>query len=99
MDDLRELESENRGAGEDELQGIDVYKLTAWTQGQQCCKSLQHPRKRRREIDGYNSSRYINTIYQTMSLAFADRDFYYGDSRDVPVRGLLSKITRKSGRS
>ena len=43
---------------------------------------------------GYNSSRYIHTLYQTMSLAFADRDFYYGDpyfSPEEPMKGLLSK--------
>ena len=43
---------------------------------------------------GYNSPRYINTIYQAMSLAFADRDFYYGDTYTgpaKPVDGLLSK--------
>lgn len=43
---------------------------------------------------GYNSARYIHTIYQAMSLAFADRDFYYGDSYFPPVEpivGLLSK--------
>ncbi len=28
---------------------------------------------------GYNSPKYIHTVYQAMSLAFADRDFYYGD--------------------
>ncbi|MGZ8854233.1 MAG: gamma-glutamyltransferase, partial [Thermoanaerobaculia bacterium] len=43
---------------------------------------------------GYNSPQYINTVYQAMSLAFADRDFYYGDPAvppAEPVRGLLSK--------
>jgi gamma-glutamyltranspeptidase/glutathione hydrolase len=43
---------------------------------------------------GFNSTRYIHTIYQTMSLAFADRDFYYGDpyfSPEEPIKGLLSK--------
>jgi gamma-glutamyltranspeptidase/glutathione hydrolase len=43
---------------------------------------------------GYNSSRYIHTLYQAMSLAFADRDFYYGDPDfppEEPIRGLLSK--------
>ena len=25
---------------------------------------------------GYNSARYIHTVYQAMNLAFADRDFY-----------------------
>ena len=35
---------------------------------------------------GYNSPRYIHTLYQAMSLAFADRDFYYGDPY-LPARG------------
>jgi gamma-glutamyltranspeptidase/glutathione hydrolase len=43
---------------------------------------------------GYNSSRYIHTLYQTMNLAYADRDFYYGDPYfppAEPIKGLLSK--------
>jgi len=43
---------------------------------------------------GYNSSRYIHTVYQAMNLAFADRDFYYGDPYfppAEPLKGLLSK--------
>ena len=43
---------------------------------------------------GYNSSRYIHTLYQAISLSFADRDFYYGDPYfppEEPIRGLLSK--------
>src|SRR3989449_667760 len=43
---------------------------------------------------GYNSARYLHTIYQAMNLAYADRDFYYGDiyfPPEEPIRGLLSK--------
>jgi gamma-glutamyltranspeptidase/glutathione hydrolase len=43
---------------------------------------------------GYDSARYIHTVYQAMNLAFADRDFYYGDPYlppEEPIRGLLSK--------
>jgi gamma-glutamyltranspeptidase/glutathione hydrolase len=43
---------------------------------------------------GYNSAEYIHTLYQVMSLAFADRDFYYGDPYfppEEPIQGLLSK--------
>ena len=43
---------------------------------------------------GYNSARYIHALYQAMNLAFADRDFYYGDTYfppEEPVKGLLSK--------
>jgi gamma-glutamyltranspeptidase / glutathione hydrolase len=43
---------------------------------------------------GYNSARYIHALSQAMNLAFADRDFYYGDTYtppEEPVKGLLSK--------
>jgi gamma-glutamyltranspeptidase/glutathione hydrolase len=43
---------------------------------------------------GYNSAAYIHALYQVMNLAFADRDFYYGDPYfppEEPLRGLLSK--------
>ena len=43
---------------------------------------------------GYNSARYIHTLYQAMNLAFADRDFYYADpdfEPKTPIQGLLSK--------
>ncbi len=43
---------------------------------------------------GYNSAEYIHTLYQVMNLAFADRDFYYGDPYfppEEPIAGLLSK--------
>jgi gamma-glutamyltranspeptidase/glutathione hydrolase len=46
------------------------------------------------EAMGYNSTRYIHALYQAMNLAFADRDFYYGDPYfppDEPMAGLLSK--------
>ena len=43
---------------------------------------------------GYNSTQYIHTVCQAMHLAFADRDFYYGDpdfNPQEPMKGLLSK--------
>lgn len=43
---------------------------------------------------GYNSPNYIHLLYQVMNLAFADRDFYYGDPYyppEEPIEGLLSK--------
>ena len=48
---------------------------------------------------GYNSPKYIHTLYQAMNLAYADRDFYYGDPYfppAEPVKGLLSKEYAKA---
>ena len=74
--------------------GIDVYKLQPWSQGPAMLQALNILENFDLKAMGYNSTRYINTLYQTMSLAFADRDFYYGDpafAPEEPIRGLLSK--------
>ena len=74
--------------------GIDVYKLTTWTQGPVMLQALNILENFDLKSMGYNSSRYIHTICQAMHLAFADRDFYYGDpdfSPSEPINGLLSK--------
>ena len=74
--------------------GIDVYKLQQWTQGPALLQSLNILENFDLKSMGYNSARYIHTIYQTMNLAFADRDFYYGDpyfAPAEPIKGLLTK--------
>jgi gamma-glutamyltranspeptidase/glutathione hydrolase len=74
--------------------GIDVYKLQQWSQGPAMLQALNILENFDLKGMGYNSTKYIHTIYQSMSLAFADRDFYYGDpyfSPDEPIQGLLSK--------
>ena len=74
--------------------GIDVYKLQQWTQGPSMLQALNILENFDLKSMGYNSARYIHTLYQAMNLAFADRDFYYGDpyfAKDQPMKGLLSK--------
>ncbi len=74
--------------------GIDVYKLDRWVQGPAMLQALNILENADLKAMGYNSARYVHTIYQAMSMAFADRDFYYGDPYfppDEPIRGLLSK--------
>ena len=74
--------------------GVDVYKLQPWSQGPALLQALNILETFDLKAMGYNSTRYIHTLYQTMSLAFADRDFYYGDPAfppEEPIRGLLSK--------
>ncbi len=74
--------------------GIEVYKMQQWTQGPVLLQSLNILENFDLKAMGYNSTKYIHTIYQTMNLSFADRDFYYGDPYfppAEPIRGLLSK--------
>jgi gamma-glutamyltranspeptidase/glutathione hydrolase len=74
--------------------GIDVYKLNSWVQGPVLLQTLNLLENVDVRGMGYNSARYIHTLYQAMNLAFADRDFYYGDPYVPPVEpieGLLSK--------
>ena len=74
--------------------GVEVYKLTHWVQGPVMLQTLNILENFDLKSMGYNSARYIHTLYQAMNLSFADRDFYYGDSRfppEEPIRGLLSK--------
>ncbi|HUF64092.1 MAG TPA: gamma-glutamyltransferase [Verrucomicrobiales bacterium] len=77
-----------------DYKGIHVYKLTHWTQGPVMLQALNMLENFDLKAMGYNSARYIHTLYQVMNLAFADRDFYYGDPAflpEEPIRGLLSK--------
>jgi gamma-glutamyltranspeptidase/glutathione hydrolase len=79
--------------------GIDVYKLDVWTQGAALLQSLNILENFDLKSLGYNSANYIHTVYQAMNLAFADRDFYYGDPSfppQEPTRGLLSKEYAKA---
>ncbi len=79
--------------------GIDVYKLTSWVQGPVLLQMLNILENFDLKAMGYNSTRYLHTLYQTMNLAFADRDFYYGDPYfppEEPLEGLLSKEYAKA---
>jgi gamma-glutamyltranspeptidase/glutathione hydrolase len=74
--------------------GIEVYKLTSWVQGPVLLQMLNMLENIDLKKMGYNSVNYIHTLYQVMNLAFADRDFYYGDPYfppEEPIKGLLSK--------
>lgn len=74
--------------------GVEVYKLSQWTQGPVMLQALNILENFDLKSMGFNSSRYIHTLTQAMHLAFADRDFYYGDpyyAPHEPMKGLLSK--------
>ncbi|MGB3563382.1 MAG: gamma-glutamyltransferase [Thermoanaerobaculia bacterium] len=77
-----------------DYKGIEVYKLTHWVQGPVMLQALDILENVDLGAMGYNSAAYIHALYQAMNLAFADRDFYYGDPYmppEEPIAGLLSK--------
>ncbi|MCJ7629810.1 MAG: gamma-glutamyltransferase, partial [Longimicrobiales bacterium] len=79
--------------------GIDVYKLTSWVQGPVMLQALNMLEDVDLKGMGFNSARYLHTLFQVMNLAFADRDFYYGDPYfppQEPMEGLLSKEYARS---
>ena len=79
--------------------GITVYKLPIWQQGPVMLQALNILENADLKAMGYNSPKYIHALYQAMNLAYADRDFYYGDPYfppAEPAKGLLSKEYAKA---
>ena len=98
MDDLAKWQVHIEEPVSTTYRGITVYKLTTWVQGPAMLQALNILENMDLKAMGYNSARYIHALYQTMSLAFADRDFYYGDPYvppAEPIKGLLSKAYAK----
>ena len=94
MDDLAKWRVHIEEPVSTSYKGIDVYKLNLWTQGPAMLEALNILENYDLKTMGYNSPQYIHTVYQAMNLAFADRDFYYGDpyfSPVAPIATLLSK--------
>ncbi len=94
VDDLKNWSVHIETPVKTNYKGIDVYKLTSWVQGPVLLQCLNILEPMDLQVLGFNSTRYIHTLYQVMNLAFADRDFYYGDPYfppTEPITGLLSK--------
>jgi len=73
--------------------GIDVLKCSSWTQGPVLLQMLALLEGFDLSAMGHNSAEYIHTVTEAMKLAFADREFYYGDPDfvEVPFDRLLSR--------
>jgi gamma-glutamyltranspeptidase/glutathione hydrolase len=94
LEDLATWKAKEDAPLKTDYKGIEVYKLSQWTQGPAMLQALNILENFDLKGMGFNSTRYIHTVYQAMSLAFADRDFYYGDptvAPEEPIKGLLSK--------
>ena len=73
--------------------GVRVFKCSSWTQGPVLLQSLNLLEGFDLAGMGHNSTKYIHTVVECMKLAYADREFYYGDPdfAQVPLKKLLSK--------
>jgi gamma-glutamyltranspeptidase/glutathione hydrolase len=73
--------------------GYEIYKVGFWSQGPMLLEALNLLEGFDLKAMGHNSADYIHTLTESLKLAFADRDRYYGDPRFVKVPGaeLLSK--------
>jgi gamma-glutamyltranspeptidase/glutathione hydrolase len=73
--------------------GLDVYKCGPWTQGPAQLELYNLLEGFDLNKMGHNSVEYIHTWTECAKLAYADREYYYGDPdfTDVPLKMLLSK--------
>ncbi|MFW6189766.1 MAG: gamma-glutamyltransferase family protein [Planctomycetota bacterium] len=76
-----------------DYRGLQVHKCSSWTQGPVLLQALRLLEGFPLAEMGHNSADYIHTLVECMKLAFADREFYYGDPEfaDVPFDRLLSR--------
>ncbi len=99
MDDLAKWTVRIEEPYSTDYRGYQVFKLPIWQQGPVMLQALNILENVNVKSLGYNSAQYIHTIYQAMNLAYADRDFYYGDpyvGPEEPVAGLMSKSYAKA---
>ena len=73
--------------------GFEINKPGFWTQGPVMLEALNILEGYDLQAMGHNSPQYLHTVVETVKLAFADRDRYYGDPKfsRIPEETLLSK--------
>jgi gamma-glutamyltranspeptidase / glutathione hydrolase len=72
--------------------GVEVHKCGPWNQGPALLQSLAILKNFDLRELGHNSAPYIHVVIEAIKLAFADREQFYGDPRQiqVPLEVLLS---------
>ena len=76
-----------------DYRGYEIYKAGFWTQGPAMVQTLNLLEGYDLKVMGHNSADYIHTMTESIKLALADRDRYYGDPDfvKIPSGELLSK--------
>ncbi|MGH7145579.1 MAG: gamma-glutamyltransferase family protein [Planctomycetota bacterium] len=65
--------------------GWTVHKCSSWTQGPVFLQTLRLLEGCDLKKLGHNSADYLHTLIEALKLAFADREFFYGDPAHVAV--------------
>lgn len=70
----------------------EVHTCGPWCTGPVLAQALSILQEFDLQSMGHNSPTYIHTVAEALNLAFADREFYYGDPEfvDVPMKELVS---------
>jgi gamma-glutamyltranspeptidase/glutathione hydrolase len=71
----------------------DVYTCGPWSQGPVFAQALSVLERFDLRAMGHNSPAYLHTLLEALKLAFADREWHYGDPEfvDVPTEELTSE--------
>jgi gamma-glutamyltranspeptidase / glutathione hydrolase len=93
MEDLASYQSEIEPAIKTRFADVDVYGCGPWCQGPMLLQELNILDGMDLRALGQNSLAYVHLLTETIKLAAADREAYYGDPRfvDVPLERLLSR--------
>ena len=68
-----------------DYRGYEIYKAGFWTQGPAMVETLNLLEGYDLKAMGHNSAGYIHTLTESLKLALADRDRYYGDPDFVKI--------------
>jgi gamma-glutamyltranspeptidase / glutathione hydrolase len=93
LDDFAEFEAKEEPSVPIEYKGYEVHTCGPWCQGPVFAQALSLLRHHDVGSMEHNSAEYIHTVIEALNLAFADREFYYGDPEfvDVPMMELLDE--------
>ncbi len=93
FDDLAKYHAEEDAPRITNYRGYEIVKPGFWTQGPVMLEALNMLEGYDLKAMGHNSPQYLHTLVETVKLAFADRDRYYGDPKfsKIPEETLLSK--------
>ena len=92
-EDMVKTKAEVEPATTGSYRGYEIHKPGFWTQGPVMIEALNILEGFDLKSMGHNSPEYLHTVVETVKLAFADRDVYYGDPKfsKIAEEVLLSK--------